>query len=271
MLFAFTFRYSSVKFMNLEAEADWLPRLWASLGGARCAFIDVTDLTENVLDEVRMAYGRLGPARIFFIGDQSLSAAGWRDLVGRRLGIASAESERLVVETWDRRRGWDPSRFIANVKRFADALPREVIDEIPEDRNSTARPPAYQPESMASTLAKYCQAVAGFLFIPLLFAFFFSVALYDYASIVLSMIGASGRIPDYPAPARWLAKNSGLALPWVALLVFVYLTVSVGRYVADCGSTANRVKGLAIYSYYCLIVFLLYYSLGSPFAWAALM
>ena len=46
-----------------EHFADWKRRLWRSLGDARCALIDASDLTPFVLEEVRLCYHCLGPRR----------------------------------------------------------------------------------------------------------------------------------------------------------------------------------------------------------------
>src|SRR5579863_10298255 len=47
-LYAFALRYSTPRYLNLEAESDWKLRLWRSLSLARGAIIDISDLTPYV-------------------------------------------------------------------------------------------------------------------------------------------------------------------------------------------------------------------------------
>jgi hypothetical protein len=74
----FLLRYAQPNFMNLEAGPDWKARLWRSLGEARCALIDVTELTPFVREEIELAIRCLGFHRVLFIGDDSRTADGWR-------------------------------------------------------------------------------------------------------------------------------------------------------------------------------------------------
>ncbi len=61
----FSIRCCTPKFMNLEAGADWKARLWRSLANARCALIDVSNVTPFVLEEIELCY----QGRAWFGGD----------------------------------------------------------------------------------------------------------------------------------------------------------------------------------------------------------
>ena len=77
-------RRVNVKYMNLEAETDWLARLWRSLGDARCAFVDLTDLTDNVVVEVELVTRRI---RLGHTGRVGISVG------GTRLSCSSSRTE----------------------------------------------------------------------------------------------------------------------------------------------------------------------------------
>lgn len=79
-VFVFCFRYSTVRYMNLEARGDWLPRLWRSLGDARCVFIDMTKMTDPVNAEVNLACNRVGISRIMFLGSAEVGGKLLRSL-----------------------------------------------------------------------------------------------------------------------------------------------------------------------------------------------
>jgi hypothetical protein len=124
-VFLFALRYATAKYMNLEAGADWKQRLWRSLGDARCAIIDVSDLTSHVIQEIQMCFRSLGLKRMLFVcRATSLGDAGdSKAAIARHLDLPSAESE-VQVATWDAsgagRRG-----FEADVRRFADRVAAE--------------------------------------------------------------------------------------------------------------------------------------------------
>jgi hypothetical protein len=117
----FLLRYCRPRFMNLEAGADWKARLWRSLGEARCAVIDLTDLTPFVLDEVQLALRCLGPERVLFVVDASLSQREWEEQIVSRLAFpVSTHAVRLAV--WE---NTPPGRraFANQVRHFADRVP----------------------------------------------------------------------------------------------------------------------------------------------------
>jgi hypothetical protein len=72
MTYVFCFKYATDRYMNLEAGDDWIARIWRSMGEASCAFIDLTDITEYVDQEIRLVVRCLGIGRVLFIGDPLL-------------------------------------------------------------------------------------------------------------------------------------------------------------------------------------------------------
>jgi hypothetical protein len=117
----FLLRYCRPRFMNLEAGADWKARLWRSLGAARCAIIDLTELTPFVLDEVQLALTCLGPERVLFVVDASLGQSDWEEKIASQLTVpVSAEALRLAIweDTPQGRRA-----FANQVRHFARHVP----------------------------------------------------------------------------------------------------------------------------------------------------
>jgi hypothetical protein len=120
--FAFCFHYSSAKYMNLEAGNDWMGRLWRSLGDARCAFVDLTRVTEFVAIEIRLARQSLGLDRVLFIGDRSRSHSEWEAVVAEHLAEIGGAYGNIHVAIWDE----SPegrAAFETEVGRFAKRLP----------------------------------------------------------------------------------------------------------------------------------------------------
>jgi hypothetical protein len=118
----FLFRYSTPKFMNLEARADWQARLWRSLGAARCALIDLSDLTPFVEEEIHLCYHCLGPERVLFLGDPSRTVAEWRADVARVLSLDHTARDFLQVTLWENSRAGRRA-FREAIASFAAQLP----------------------------------------------------------------------------------------------------------------------------------------------------
>jgi hypothetical protein len=126
----FLIRYCRPRFMNLEAGADWKARLWCSLGAARCAIIDLTDLTPFVLDEVQLALCCLGAGRVLFVVDTSLSQSAWKEKIASQL-IVSVSTEALHMAIWENTPQGRRS-FSNQVRHFADRVPEDAAGLRPE-------------------------------------------------------------------------------------------------------------------------------------------
>ncbi|MBC7821028.1 MAG: hypothetical protein IAG10_29435 [Planctomycetaceae bacterium] len=116
----YVFRYLTPKFMNLEAGHDWKARLCRSLGDARCAFVDLSDRTPFVEDEVQLAYECLGLERVLFIGDTSQEKSLWKDSIARTLKLQRSDLEKINLSLWNPN---NPRAFSASITAFAKALP----------------------------------------------------------------------------------------------------------------------------------------------------
>jgi hypothetical protein len=119
--FVFALRYSTPKYLNLEAGDDWKARLWRSLTLARGAILDVTDLTSYVKDEVRMCFRTLGLDRILFVGNGSKTVDQWRAEIATILELPKDAPIRVVL--WADDRG-SRAQFRADVSAYARQLPK---------------------------------------------------------------------------------------------------------------------------------------------------
>jgi hypothetical protein len=119
----FLVRYCRPRFMNLEAGSDWKARLWRSLGEARCAIIDLTDLTPFVLDEVQLAVQCLGPERVLFVVDTTLSQTAWEEKIAAHM-VVRVSTDELRLAVWENTR--QGRQFFANqVRGFGSRVPEE--------------------------------------------------------------------------------------------------------------------------------------------------
>ena len=209
----FLIRYAQPKFMNLEAGRDWKARLWRSLGEARCALIDVSELTPFVREEIELATHCLGFQRVLFIGDDSRTADEWRQAILAALGSPDVPPERLRVALWaDTAAG--RAAFEDQVRAFADRLPAE-----PPGLN-----PAAFPET-ASSSDHSGNAVTGESWWTFLLANLIGVALSG------ALLWAENRLPD--AGLVWY-------LPTAIYYTLAFLLLL--QYFAVCGSLRQRLR-----------------------------
>jgi Protein of unknown function (DUF1559) len=120
--FPFILKYSTTRYLNLEAEDDWKARLWRSLCHARGAVVDVTDLTSYVVEEVWLCHRTLGPDRVLYVADASKPVSEWQAQIAGILGLASDTPVRVAV--WGR--DWRVrAAFAEAVASFGRELPKE--------------------------------------------------------------------------------------------------------------------------------------------------
>lgn len=113
------FRYSTVKYMNLEADEDWFSRLWRSMAEARCVFVDVSDVTPEVEREIVLAHRCVGPRRVMFVADELGDESTWRARVTDLTGMVSPN-----VAIWPSTpSGDDLALFEAAISKFESQLP----------------------------------------------------------------------------------------------------------------------------------------------------
>jgi DNA-directed RNA polymerase subunit RPC12/RpoP len=124
-IFAFALRYATPRHLNLEAGENWKERLWRSLGKARGAVIDVSELTTHVTAEMQLCYRCLGLDRILFVGRDNKSVAEWQGAIKAALGRpASAPNVHLALWGEDQE---VRQRFRSVTKSFAGALPASEV------------------------------------------------------------------------------------------------------------------------------------------------
>jgi hypothetical protein len=213
-VFAFAIRYSTPKYMSLEAGDDWKRRLWRSLGDARCAIIDVTDLTPYVVEEIRLCHKCLGLDRILFVGDTSKSADEWKEAIDRVLGWES-QSQRIRLAIWDESRA-GRKMFTSAARQFASQVPVAPAGFRPEAAD-LVKDGSLENEPRERSSGVWVELIVGFLL-----AGAFSVALE-----VLFKIEALGDI-------RFL-----LLLPVLAIYLITAYHFLV--YLIECGSNRERV------------------------------
>lgn len=119
----FLLDYSTPKYMNLEAGRDWRARLWRTFADVHGVLVDLTEITDIVVEEIVMAHAALGLHRILFIGNTTSDLTEWRTLVRRLLPVGAARDEIDIAVAI-----WSPQRearleFQRVVRDFGKALP----------------------------------------------------------------------------------------------------------------------------------------------------
>ncbi len=227
LLVAFALRYATPKYMNLEAGDAWKERLWRSLGRARGAVIDVTDLTPHVIGEIQLCVRCLSPDRILFVGDESKSEREWRDAILDAVG-GSVRPDDVRVAIWNRSR--DGRRgFRHRVSEYAADLP--------------ATPAGFRDE--AGELARLADELRGVprersarLWVELLLGFVVSFVVLQTVGLI-ERLGTGGRasvVVTFIAVAFWVIQV------WYFLL-----------YLRDCGSGRERLLSSATIGFALLL------------------
>jgi hypothetical protein len=239
----FCLHYSSVRYMNLEANHDWLSRLWRSLADARCAFVDLADVTELVAVEIRLACRALGFERILFLGDKSRSIEAWQDYVAEHL-----QNERLVVKPgrvqvarWLGPDRADRREFMRKLEDFADSLPPGVAG-----LNWDAFPMVRSAVMTRRDRWKEAGHEVGTFLVGLV-----PVLALQAGTSVLSAI-----------PSR-VAQAGSLG---IGLVVFVFLAAAILSYIRECPTTRQKTAaslwlvGLVLFYVGIVVMSLMYVS-----------
>ena len=90
-------RYAGSKFMDLEAGEDWLIRLWKTCQTVRIVFIDLADITTNLINEIKLALTTVGPRRVVFLTGGSKSPSTCREVLNEIAQAAGVDANELVV------------------------------------------------------------------------------------------------------------------------------------------------------------------------------
>ena len=95
----FAMRYCTPKFMDLEAGVDWKSRLWSSMQQGKCVFIDVSDLTRFVREEIELANRCVGFERVVFVVHGAVNEQQAREEITQLLeGVPDPSQIRIM--TW---------------------------------------------------------------------------------------------------------------------------------------------------------------------------
>jgi hypothetical protein len=224
--FIFVFRYSTPKFMNLEAGSDWKGRLWRSLAQARCALIDLLDLTVFVKEEILLAYQCLGPKRLLFIGDGSRSSEQWQSIVAEILG-RGVEPAAVNVAIWQPTAADNQKAFSAAVQTFAAVLPKGEAglqkSALPLIRYATLPTETRREAAKAFWLLTLLGILLGYLLFGVLFP-----------NLLFPLVDQAGDEISLYAVAPML-------------IAYGYLVVLTVNYMVDCGVWRERVAtGLSL-------------------------
>jgi|GEM_PF-4108359 len=220
----FFVKYLSPRFMNLEAGPDWKARLWRSLGQARCALIDVTYLTPFVHDEIDLALQCLGPERVLFIVDTTLSLAAWKEKIASRL-VCPVATDDFRLAVWENTQ--QGRKSLANqIRDFAARLPMEEAG-----LKAAAWPLTQSQQSIEGRSGGQWQELREFVLATLV-------------GLALAMLGG------------WLADKtpSAMQLLWHVPSVSLYLlcVVFLLQYLIEAGSRRDLVLTSLLLGVGCL-------------------
>lgn len=91
-------RHCTPKYMDLEAEDDWKPRLWNSLQSGSMAIIDLTEVTPFVLEEIALVTQAIGTERVVFIGTApQQNEHQLREIIAQRIHINHLADLHVII------------------------------------------------------------------------------------------------------------------------------------------------------------------------------
>lgn len=96
--YLFALRYAGSKSMELEADDDWMARLWKTYQNTRLVFIDVRDLTSYVHQEIQMTLETIGIERCIFLTEPSRSDEDWRQTIAAIIGPGIDVDRALLLD-----------------------------------------------------------------------------------------------------------------------------------------------------------------------------
>jgi hypothetical protein len=209
----FCFRYVTPKYMNLEAGNDWKARLWRSLADARCAIIDLTDMTPFVEEEIILAEKCLGLSRILFITDSSRLAGEWQQKVAAVLQNSVSPPD-VQIALWS----LEPEasrQFTQAVQDFRARLPVRAPGLVQEAYPLVASTCLTKAETSAADRAFWLHTLIGMVL----------------ANVII--MGYIWLIPtDAEGFSTWL---------YPIFAAYIYLWILGVNYLVECGDRRERV------------------------------
>jgi hypothetical protein len=241
----FVIRYASPKYMNLEAGPDWKQRLWRSFGDARCAVIDVSDLTPFVREEIELTVSCLGYQRVLFVADDSRQVEEWRQAVREAAGSDVDPSDQIQVVVWSKASG--RREFKDQVRKFAASLPNEPAPLNPSAYpaiRSTTRAPAQEFQYIRPLNPSADPAVRPATHAGNWWTWHWE----EWAGFVLANLIGLGLVEILGSAARLTPELGRLwLLPGIALYGLVFLLLA--QYFVQCGSNLRRVRLVGVFAF----------------------
>ncbi len=114
-LIVFILRYSTPKFMNLEAGRDWKLRLCQSMLESKLVVVDASDVTQHVAVEISLAAQSVGLSRILFIATERVDVTDGKQVIKEHLPI-HANHDDINIVFWDDSSGLSRSEFRTKVQ-----------------------------------------------------------------------------------------------------------------------------------------------------------
>lgn len=119
-------RYIGARYMSLEAESDWLARLWKTLSTVRVVFVDLRKITDSVVMEIKLAQRCVGLERLIFITDPK-ERDNSIDEVSKITGLdRTLVAERTV--DWIGIEQNEIETFCSSIANLIDQLPAQPAD-----------------------------------------------------------------------------------------------------------------------------------------------
>jgi uncharacterized protein (DUF433 family) len=219
-------RYCTPKFLDLEAGDDWKARLWNSAQRADLVFIDISDLTSSVVEEIQLTSQCIELERLVFVGRPSTDEEHIKDLVTSCLPVGvSAQGINVLIwnnTTLGRRAFSQRVRELeigSTKSKHTGFLPPPVWCDPPPKKVPLIRRKAFQ-YGLGMLLANLAFGVGGALATKARVG----VAVGVYALLLVNMIVyiRDVGVTYLRRKAMWRLLVAGIFL-CISLLVLVYL------------------------------------------------
>ena len=118
ILISMIIKYASARHLGLEAGTDWKARIWASLIETRLVFLDLSEVTEFVREEIRLCVSSMPLQNIIFIVGSPVDEHEWKEKFCTEYGLAGQAMDQLQLAVWHRDVGSNQN-FMEQVRLLA--------------------------------------------------------------------------------------------------------------------------------------------------------